>query len=92
MPETGAVEDLVRRLRPEQQIASWEADKLAAFGTGTESAGTGDGDLLRQLVEECLRVLQVHRIEAFGEPGVERGEEGAGGVTLVNASVLMTRS
>ena len=36
-------------------------------------------DLLSQVVEQRLRVLQIARVEAFGEPGVERGEEGAGG-------------
>ena len=51
---------------------------MAPFGTGTDRARTGDGDLLRQLVQECLRVPQIARGEAFGEPGVERGEEGAG--------------
>ena len=40
---------------------------------------------LLQVVEECLRVPQIARGEAFGEPGVERGEEGAGGVALALA-------
>src|ERR1043166_6605987 len=40
---------------------------------------------LPQLVEQRLRVLQVARVEAFGEPGVERGEEGAGRVALALA-------
>src|SRR5436190_21667061 len=37
------------------------------------------------IVEQRLRVLQVARGEAFGEPGVERGEEGAGRVALALA-------
>src|SRR5438034_2369755 len=43
------------------------------------------GQPLPQLVEERLGVLQVARGEAFGEPGVERGEEGAGRVALALA-------
>jgi len=38
-----------------------------------------------QLAEQRLRVDEVARGEAFGEPGVERGEEGAGGVALALA-------
>src|SRR5262245_12192318 len=34
------------------------------------------------LIEQRLRVDQVARVEAFGEPGVERGEEGARGVAF----------
>src|SRR6266480_3958746 len=37
------------------------------------------------IVEQRLRVVQVTRVEAFGEPGVERGEEGAGRVALALA-------
>src|SRR6266550_6441342 len=37
------------------------------------------------IVEQRLCVLQVARVEAFGEPGVERGEEGAGRVVLALA-------
>ena len=33
---------------------------------------------LRQVVEQGLRILQIARVEAFGEPGVDRREEGAG--------------
>jgi hypothetical protein len=39
-------------------------------------------DLLRHLVEQRLRVLQVARVEAFGEPGVDRRQQIAGGVAL----------
>src|ERR1700756_2015101 len=42
-------------------------------------------DSSRQLLQQYLRVLQVARVEAFGEPGVERGEEGAGRVALALA-------
>ena len=42
-------------------------------------------DLLSQVVEQRLRVLQIARVEAFGEPGVERGEEGAGFIALALA-------
>src|SRR6267142_3456524 len=45
----------------------------------------GEDDLLRQVVEQRLRVLQVARGEAFGEPAVERGEESAGRVALALA-------
>src|SRR5207245_10501646 len=38
-----------------------------------------------QLLQQRLRVLQVARVEAFGEPGVDRGEEGAGRVALALA-------
>src|SRR5438477_6180725 len=37
---------------------------------------------LPQLLQQGLGVLQVPRVEALGEPGVDRGEEGAGLVAL----------
>src|SRR5439155_19875190 len=37
------------------------------------------------IVEQRLCVLEVARVEAFGEPGVDRGEEGAGSVALALA-------
>src|SRR5439155_10695148 len=40
---------------------------------------------LPQVLQQRPRVLQVARVEAFGEPGVERGEERAGRVTLALA-------
>ena len=30
---------------------------------------------LAQLVEHCPRILEVRRVEAFGEPAVDRGEQ-----------------
>jgi hypothetical protein len=30
---------------------------------------------LPQLLQHCVRVLQVARVETFGEPAVDRGEE-----------------
>ena len=38
-----------------------------------------------QLLEQRLGLDEVARVEAFGEPGIERGEEGAGGVALAQA-------
>jgi hypothetical protein len=40
---------------------------------------------LLQLLQQRLRVPQVALVETFGEPGVERGEEGAGGGALALA-------
>src|SRR5262245_553724 len=33
--------------------------------------------LLRQLIQERLRVLEILRVEPLGEPAVDRGEQGA---------------
>ena len=41
-----------------------------------------DTDFVQTRSQQCLRINQVTRVEAFGEPGVERGEEGAGRVRL----------
>ena len=38
----------------------------------------GPGEALAQLVEEGLCLFQIGRIEAFGEPGVDRREKVAG--------------
>ena len=46
---------------------------------------TVGGDRLLQVREQRFRFLKVARVEAFGEPGVERGEEGAGGVAFALA-------
>jgi len=37
---------------------------------------------LSQVFQQCLCIHQVARLEAFGEPGIERGEDGAGGGPL----------
>ena len=29
---------------------------------------------LRQLIKQCLSLFQIERVEAFGEPAVDRGE------------------
>ena len=35
-----------------------------------------------QLVEQRLRLLQIERVEAFGEPAIDRGEKIAGLIPL----------
>ena len=35
-----------------------------------------------QLVEQCFRLLEIERIEPFGEPGVNRSEQIAGLIPL----------
>jgi hypothetical protein len=53
---------------------------------GTHSDGCRwPEELLDQIVEQRLCVDEVAGGETIGEPGVERGEEGAGGVALALA-------
>ena len=35
-----------------------------------------------QLIEQRLRLFQIERLEAFGEPAIDRGEEIASRITL----------
>src|SRR4029077_1549204 len=81
-----------RRLCSLQPSGGWEIASLCdhSLDLGRARQGEwlllrqsdGEDDLLREVVEQRLRVLQVARVEAFGEPGVDRGEEGAGLVAL----------
>src|SRR5439155_20563566 len=75
---------------------SWTASSRRARSTGRKrkrrdhSTSTSITYLaidhrLPQVLQQRPRVLQVARVEAFGEPGVERGEERAGRVALALA-------
>jgi hypothetical protein len=59
---------------------------VATTATPQEAPGAAAGARERlQLRQQRLRLDQVARVEAFGEPGVERGEESAGRVALALA-------
>src|SRR5437762_5097303 len=53
--------------------------------TPTSTTDLTINNRLPQLRQQRLGFLQIPRVEAFGEPGVERGEEGAGRVALALA-------
>src|SRR5439155_2071541 len=59
--------------------------KAAYHVTATSITYLAIDHRLPQVLQQRLRVHQVARGEAFGEPGVERREEGAGGVALTLA-------
>ena len=52
--------------------------RLALVG----SKGVSTGVALRQRVQQCLRIFQVRRIKAFGEPPVDRCQEVMGFLAL----------
>jgi hypothetical protein len=43
--------------------------RLALLG----SKGVSTGIVLRQCVQQCLRLSQISRVKALGEPAVDRG-------------------
>jgi hypothetical protein len=62
--------------------------RLEAVGGSSRGALGGSRrvrGVLRELRQQCPRVLQIPRVEAFGEPAVDGGEEGAGSVALALA-------
>jgi len=38
------------------------------------SKGVSTGIVLRQRIQQCLRLLQISRVKALGEPVVDRGQ------------------
>ena len=49
-----------------------------AHGADQFSSCQSSGGLRRQLLEQRLRLLQIVRVEPFGEPAVDRSEQFAG--------------
>src|SRR6516164_1424401 len=49
---------------------------------GVGRTGRSTGGALRQRVQQCLRLFQVSRVEAFGEPMVDWCQKGMGFLAL----------
>jgi hypothetical protein len=57
-----------------------DSDRVAGFGEVLKSAKTGSRGAFQlalsgQVIEQCLRLFQIKRVDPFGEPAVDRSKK-----------------
>jgi hypothetical protein len=84
----------VRRLRPMPILKCCAARAARAWRAGRRKATASSARATRalsysQLVEHDLRLLQIERVEAFGEPAINRSEKIAGVLPLAQSRAML---